>query len=526
MARSRLAPATLFVNGKFVTLSHSRPRASALLAEDGRISSIGSNAEVKRSAPRGVEKVDLKDRYVVPAFNDCHTHFIQMGVDSMTVDLSRTHSLNEALRLMRKAASTKPKGEWVIGTSWQESAWPNGRFISKGDLDDYCPDHPAVAYRVCGHLCSVNSKAILELGMDAATPEVGLDVHGNLTGILTEGAVSICRDATEPDAKVRAKGLVLATKKAHRLGATSVTDNGSTADLATYIVAARKGTLGVRVSFNMPYATLDSLQSTSISTGLGDHWLRLGGLKVFCDGALGARSAALSKPYSDDPRNKGMFVHKRAELDDLTERANRSGLQLAVHAIGDRGIGVAIESIASALKSHPRKDHRHRIEHLELPSRAHIRAMRRLGIIASMQPNFIGEWGGTEGMYRSRLGLGRTSRNNPFREVLDERVRLVFGSDCMPFSPLYGIASAVNAPFQSQRISPLEGIVAYTRDAAFSSFEEGVKGTLEEGKVADFTVLSGDPLVRKELRSMTVLATVAAGRFVYRSGNGPGPAGS
>ena len=465
---------------------------------------------------RGTVKIDLKGRHVVPGFNDCHTHFVQMGVDSTTVDLSCTGSLDEALALIRKASVKIPEGNWLVATGWRESAWPDGRFISKRDLDKCCPGRPAVAYRICGHLCSVNSKAFSELSMDSNTPGAEVTPGGELTGILTEGAVGVCRNATNPDAKARLAGLEAATRKAHKLGVTSVTDNGSTEDLATYMSAARAGTLEVRVSFNMPSSSFESIRSMGISTGLGDQWLRLGGLKIFCDGALGARSAALSKPYADELGNRGMFVRERSALDELTARANEAGLQLAIHAIGDMGIEAAIQSIASALKSNPRKDHRHRIEHLELPTSAHLRKMRSLGLVASMQPNFIGEWGGMEGMYRARLGIARTRRNNPFREVLDNGVKLVFGSDCMPFSPLYGMVSAADAPFPSQQISPLEALAAYTRDAAYSSFEEDAKGTLQPGKMADFVVLSADPVSREGLRSQSILMTVVGGRIVYR----------
>ncbi len=520
MRKPRGSRATVFLNGKILTLSSARARASAVLVEDGRVSSIGSTSAVLHDAPKGVAKVDLAGNYVVPGFNDCHTHFIHMGVDYSTVDLSHTRSLEEALQLIRNRAKKLPEGKWLVATGWSESAWPSGRFIARSDLDKCCPGRPAVAYRICMHLCSVNSKAISELALDSSVEGAEVDAHGHLTGVLTEGAVDICHEATSPDSRARLAGLEAATRRAYELGVTSVTDNGSTADLATYMSAARSGRLRIRVCFNMPTNSLESLHSAAISTGLGDHWLRLGGLKVFCDGALGARSAALSRPYADDPRNKGMFVRSRSDFDEITSRANETGLQLAIHAIGDKGIEVAIKSIEAALRSHPRDDHRHRIEHLELPSRAHIKRMRKLGIIASMQPNFIGEWGGTKGMYCSRLGLERTKRNNPFREILDAGVRLVFGSDCMPFSPQYGLVSAANAPFPSQRITPLEAISAYTKDAACSTFEEDAKGTLEPGKLADFAVLSGDPTAPRGLASVSVLMTVLDGRIVYRAGAG------
>jgi len=358
--------------------------------------------------------------------------------------------------------------------------------------------------------------AITLLGIDEKTPEVELDSSGNVTGVLTESAVSIAREAVKPDKDRKAKGLALAIRRAHSLGVTSVQDNGGPSDFDAYRRAERAGKLGVRIWMNTPTDSLDSRIELALSTGVGSERLRVGGLKIFCDGALGARTAALSDPFADDPRNSGMYVHERKDLDDVVSRANEADIQLAIHAIGDAAIGTTIGSIESALERNPRKDHRHRIEHLELPTKGHLTQMRKLRIVASMQPNFIGEWGGTDGMYVSRLGKARASRNNPFNEVLQARVKLVFGSDCMPFSPLYGIHSAVNAPYPAQRISAVDAISAYTRDAAYASFEEDSKGTLSVGKYADFAVLSGDPFEKSEdISSIEVLGTVVGGEVVF-----------
>jgi len=209
-------------------------------------------------------------------------------------------------------------------------------------------------------------------------------------------------------------------------------------------------------------------------------------------------------------------VHREGVLERIVHEANEADIQLAIHAIGDRGIDAVIKSVASALEKHPRKEHRHRIEHLELPSNQHLLRMHRLRMVASMQPNFIGEWGGTDGMYVARLGKKRASRSNPLRDVLKSKVRLAFGSDCMPLSPLYGIHSAVNAPYPSQRISIFEAVAAYTRDAAFASFEEHLKGTLSEGKLADFIVLSRNPFENtRNISDNTVLKTIIGGNVVF-----------
>jgi predicted amidohydrolase YtcJ len=515
--KARCADA-VFYNGRIYTMDQGKRSARAIAVSDGEIVEVGGDDDVKRVAPRGCRKVDLGGKVVLPGFIDCHTHFIQMGVDAMNVDLAHTSTIDEALHLMREASKKIPEGEWVIGAGWKESGWKDGRFVTAKDLDAACPRHPAVAHRVCGHMSTVNSRAISILGIDRKTPEVDVDSSGRLTGILRESAVSIPHLATAPDRTTRSKALAIATRRAHSLGVTSIDDNGQPEDFETYRTAEGEGKLKVRVWYNTPSETLDSMLSMGLSTGVGSNMLKLGGLKVFCDGALGARTAAISEPYDDDPGNKGMFVHERVELDETVSKANEAGIQLAIHAIGDQGIEAAISSLSSALDRFQRKDHRHRIEHLELPSREHLKTMRRRRIIASMQPNFVGEWGGTEGMYVSRLGRKRASRNNPFKEVLSLGVRLVFGSDCMPLGPLYGIHSAVNAPFEVQRLSPLEAIAAYTRDAACASFEEDAKGTISVGKLADLVVLSGDPLTSpNKIASLRVVKTIISGEVVYGS---------
>lgn len=506
----------VFYNGTVYTLDPDIGVARAVAVSGGRIIAVGSDSEIKGSAPRGCDKYDLGGKVVLPGFIDSHTHFVNMGVDMMNVDLMSTRSLDEAVAKMKAGAKKAHEGEWVIGAGWSESRWGGGRFLMREDLDSCCPDRPAVAHRICMHMCSLNSKAIELLGLDAGKPGVEADATGRLTGVVKESAVNIVRSATAPDRAKNAKALALATRRAYSLGVTSVQDNGSPEHLGVYIAAERAGKLGVRVTFNVPSERLGSMLDLSLSSGLGSDLLRIGGVKMFCDGALGARTAALSEPYSDDPGNSGMLVQPAEALDEMAAKASQAGIQLVVHAIGDKGIEATLSSIEAALKSSPVRDHRHRIEHLELPSREHLRRMRRLRIIASMQPNFVGEWGGTNGMYYSRLGEGRAVRNNPFREILDSKVKLVFGSDCMPFSPLYGIISAVNAPHAAQRISVEEAVAAYTRDAAYASFEEGLKGTVTPGKHADLVVLSSDPFRDPEsLRSTTVLKTVVGGDVVY-----------
>ena len=502
-----------FYNCRVHTLARGKATAQAIAFEDGRITSIGTNEEILACAPRGFDAVDLKGRTVLPGFIDCHTHFISMGVYA---DLSGASNLKEALAKMKDQAKVTPEGDWVVGSGWKETAWVSGRYITKEDLDACCPDHPAIAYRNLVHFASVNSAAISELGIDAKTDGAETDSFGNLTGILRENAVLVATSGSEPNRARKLEGLKSATAKAHSFGVTSIQDMGEQGDFGVFKMAERKGVLRIRVWFSTPASDIDSRLARHARMGTGSDWLKLGGVKVFCDGSLGARTAALKKPYSDDPGNKGMFIHTEEELKNIVSKANNAGFQLAVHAIGDYAIEQTVSYIAEALKGTPRSNHRHRIEHLSMPSQSVLQRMQKLRIIASMQPNFVGEMFDMHSMYLARLGPRRIRCSNPYEKVLESRVKLIFGSDCEPLSPLYGIQSATNAPYAAQRISESDAVASYTKNAAFGSFEEAAKGTLEVGKFADFVVLSGDLLGNsKKASSIQVLKTVVGGDVVF-----------
>ena len=507
---------TVFYNGRVMTFEPDKKTVRAIAVSDGEIIAVGSDAEMRRSAPRGADKLDLGGKTVVPGFIDSHTHFLQMGVDALSVDLFNTKSKAEALSLLKAAAGRTPEREWVIGANYRDSNWSEGGFLTRKDIDEHCPKHPVVAHRICGHLSSVNSKGIDAAGITKETSGAVVTTSGELTGVVTEAGVSVLRAATASNRQKKMRGLRHAIRKAHSLGVTSVQDNGAQGDLNVFREAEEKNKLKIRIWYNTPSASLDSLTSIGVTSGMGSEWLKLGGVKIFCDGALGARTAALGEPFADDPGNKGMFIHERGDLDEMARIANDAGIQLVIHAIGDEGIEAALSSIERALDRNSRKDHRHRIEHLELPRPDHIDRMRKHKVIASMQPNFVGEWSGIDGMYVERLGPERACRNNPFKDILGAKVKLVFGSDCMPFSPLYGIRSAVNAIYPCQRLTVEEAFHGYTREAAFASFEEHSKGTIAVGKVADFVVLSDDPFKNEAvLDSVSVLKTVLAGEVVF-----------
>ena len=310
--------------------------------------------------------------------------------------------------------------------------------------------------------------------------------------------------------------LKLATKKAHMLGVTSVHDaHVDNKQIKAYRKLHESRQLNIRVSMMPGVEYLDEIIDLGLGQGFGDNRLRLGAVKILSDGSIGAETAALKEPYLDNPKEQGMLVWVKDELEEVVLKAHENDIQLAIHAIGDRAVELVLDCFEKA-NVEEKKNLRHRIEHCEMLSQEQVEKMAELDLVASMQPNFVGEWGLPGGMYGTRLGKERAAAMNPFALLKEARVKMAFGSDCMPFGPLYGVHWAVNAPFPSQRISPEDAFKAYTIGGAYASFEEGYKSTIEEGKLADMVMLDGDPFADpSSIKDMTVQLTIFDGKIVY-----------
>ncbi len=508
----------VLVGGKIFTSSRARPWAKALAVRGDRILAVGTDVQVERWSGRGTRTADLHGGAVMPGFIDAHAHMADAATEFGWTHLDGTASMAAAIERMRALAKRTPPGKWLIGVDWDEAKWPERRYFLRGDLDRVSTEHPVVAVRIDGHMGCTNSKA-LELAADLVQMAgVEKDAAGQPTGVLKEDPFYILHERFTPSDAVLDAGLRKMAQKAHRLGITSVHDIVGARQLRAYQKAHRRGTLGLRVYALPRDDLLDSLVASGLSTGLGDPWLRIGAIKIFTDGSLGAYTAALREPYLGSSGNRGVLVHSNEDLRTRYLKADRSGFQTATHALGDAAILQAVDTWGSILKEHPRRDHRHRIEHLELPDDDVLGRMKTLGLLASCQPNFIGQWSGPGDVYETRLGKERTAGNNPYRRILGRRIPLCFGSDGMPYGPLYGIHSAVNGFFPDQCIPVDEAIRAYTAGGAYASFEEREKGTLEPGKLADFVVLGGDPFEEPDrIKDLPVLSTWIGGTCVFRS---------
>ncbi|UCH57244.1 MAG: amidohydrolase [Candidatus Bathyarchaeota archaeon] len=495
---------------------------SVVLVKDGLIIAVGERGEVE--IQEGAEIIEASGMTVLPGLIDAHTHFLWMGLRMMrTIDLSDTRSIEETVEKVRRKLEETKKGEWMLGRGWDDSKWEERRFVNKWDLDPFSPDNPVVLTRICGHMVTLNSRALEIAGITRETPnpiggQIDKGDDGEPTGVLRDA-----RQLINPFIPLATEGQVIegirrACDHALSLGCTGIHDAGLRgSEIKAYQDALEQGVLKIRVTIMWRVELSDSMEALGFQTGFGNEMIRLGPAKLFIDGSLGARTAALFDPYEDDPSTKGLLMMPAEKLNEKVKRIHRLGSQVAVHAIGDYGIELAINAVEEALRDSPRKDHRHRIEHCEILSSSQIERIKQLSIVASVQPNFVCEWSGPDGLYEARLGKRRLRQNNPYRALLDEGVRIPFGSDCIPLHPLYGIHSAVNHPIRNSRISLEEAVKGYTLDAAYASFEEDLKGSVESGKLADIVILERDltEVQAQEIKDIPVYMTIIGGKILY-----------
>jgi len=518
------------INGNVLTMDN--PEAEAIGIAKGKICTVGSNDRICKMASDKTEILDLKGKIVLPGFIDCHTHFLQMGISLSHLDLRGLSSIDDVLQRLEERAKNTQKGAWIIGHRWDESKWREGRYINRFDLDKVTPDNPVMLKRMDGHLWVVNTRGLEAAAISDDDPGVEMDISiGEPTGLLRWGAKNLVAKCIVPGHADMIDGLKLASDEALKNGVTTV--NEFVANIPIYQEAVESGNLSVRVYMGMGEDifsgkgkigsagySMDFAESLEDSKASGGAILKPGPVKMFTDGSIGARTAALFEPYNDDPATNGQLA---ADPDDLLNRVRKVhllGKQLAIHAIGDRGISTLLDVFEHVLKENPRNNHRHRIEHAEVLNDDLMDRIRELELILSVQPNFIGEWGAPGELYEKRVGP-RYREMNPLKEIMDRGIPMAFGSDCMPFGPLYGIWSAVNNPIKESRISIHEAICHYTMGGAFACFEEDVKGSVEVGKLADLVVLSATELLGNKINKIPVEMTFVGGRPYCVEGNKP-----
>jgi predicted amidohydrolase YtcJ len=525
-----------------------RPRASAVAIAGGRITALD---EVPAGATR---VVDLRGATVLPGFHDAHNHMIGFGMSLAEVDLrsSAAGRLDELYAAVARRAETTGPGDWVVGSGYDQNKL--GAHPHRDALDRAAPGRRVWLRHTSGHMCVVNSLVLSDLGLDtkpktaADMPggRVVTDSDGRPTGLLEERAQLLVGSLVYPYPLAElTEAIGRAAAQYLKEGITSCTEAGigggwvahSPAELAAYQAARDQGRLGIRVELMAAGEVLHSLGAHAadglvagldlgISTGFGDDWLRLGAVKIFADGSLVGRTAALNEDYAGDGGGRGYLQADAAELQAVIIAAHRSGWQVATHAIGDLAIDVVLDAYERALADYPRRDPRHRIEHFAVVQPGQVARAARLGVIAVPQGRFATELG--DGMLAA-VGPDRHDWLYRQRSLLEAGMVLPGSSDrpVVSGAPLLGIADMVNrrtasgAPFNpGEAITARQALYAYTRGSAYASRQEHVKGSIVPGMLADLVVLSEDPTAvsPERIGGLAVLATIVGGRCRYDAG--------
>jgi predicted amidohydrolase YtcJ len=437
------------------------------------------------------------------------------------LNLYRAHSIEDIKNRVAKRASGGPPDNWVLGRGWDQEKLRERRYPEKLDLDE-ATSKPVFLQRVCGHVAVANSSALSISGIDRNTsdPEGGVivkDAKGEPTGVLKERAIDLVQRRIRRNDDEARSAVVSASKRLTRLGLTSL--HCIIEDAQEYRTLKNlkdDGRIPQSIYAIMPANLIDHLISSGFSTEKGGDAIRIGGVKVYLDGSLGARTAALRDPYSDAPDSSGMLTLTRDQLHKLAIKAGKAGFQLCIHAIGDRAVETAIEELDEVFGPKHCRRLRHRIEHSSLVSPRLIAKMRKLGVVASVQPRFIY----SDSWAYDRLGSTRTRWLYPFSSMIGAGIPLAAGSDCPVEDPdpLEGVWSAVARPGldSSERLDVGQAISSYTTGASFASFSEDSRGTLDAGKVADMVVLDKDPFKSEpgDLRNIRVVSTIIGGEVV------------
>ncbi len=469
--------------------------------------------------------MDSDHRLIIPGLVDCHAHMTGFGKSLQTLNLRDVKSIREMQQRLRSHAEQNPEKRWILGGRWDQEKFSEKRYPTRWDLDAAVADRPVFLMRVCGHVGVANSKALQMAGVkkDAIKKRgsVDLDAHtGELNGLLREDALQFVWDAIpEPSLNELEEACLSASREAVKIGLTGVHwIVGSARELLTIQKLKFKEKLPVRVYLGIPVELLDEMVNLGLLTGFGNNMVKIGFVKILADGSLGAHTAALEKAYHDKLGTKGMMLFTQRRLNSMVSKAHKAGLQLAVHAIGDRAVKAVLKAYDKALKDNPREDHRHRIEHCSVLGRGLIRDMKSLKLIASIQPHFVVSdfWIG------KRVGKRRARWVYAFKTMLKEGIVLAAGSDCPvePLNPILGIWAAVaRKDFFQERLTVEEALRAYTINAAYASFDEDIRGTIEVGKLADLTVLSRDifHISADKIRTAEIEMTVVGGKIVYRA---------
>ena len=527
--------ADLIISGGLVWtgLSAGAPRAGNVAIADGKILAIDDDAGIARYVGPHTERLRADGGLVLPGFTDGHTHFVDGGFQLASVDLRDAATPAEFIRRIKRYATTLKPGEWILGGYWDHTLWPKQPLPRHDWIDSVTPNNPVFVNRVDGHEALANAAAMRAAGVtkDTPTPEGGeipRDAANEPLGIFKDRALDVIgRAVPEPSSERRDSALARALAHAASLGVTATAHmSASWADLASYRRLERAGRLTLRVALYLPLDDWRTVADSVRRAGSSDAWLKIGGLKGFMDGSAGSRTAYFFEPYSDSAGYRGLLQHPETDMRRWIGNADSAGLQIAVHAIGDRANAILLSIYDSVTQAHGPRDRRFRIEHAQHLRPGDIPSFGRLRVIASMQPYHAiddGRW------VERRIGPVRIKTTYAFRTLLDTGAKLAFGSDWTVASldPVLGVYAAVtrrtldgNNPggwVPEQKISVGEALRAYTAGNAFATFDEATRGVLAPGYDADVVVLDRNlfAVAPDSIDQARVRYTIAGGKIVY-----------
>jgi len=518
-------------------------RGEAIAVLGDRIQAVGKNADIAKLKGPQTQVVDLGGHFVMPGFNDAHLHLADAGRQKLNVDLSGVKTLDEFRKRVLAKVEAAKSGEWILGGGWDETTWPVKVLPSRWDLDKISGGHPVFLDRVDGHLAVANTRALQLANVTLASrdPEGGQidrDANGQPTGILRDTAQqAVTAVIPQPTSDQRRRGIEVALADLAAHGVTSAQDySPDWQNFQIYEEIEKEGKLTARISEWLPFDDpIEELQKKRDSHPQSDLMLHTGMLKGFMDGSLGGHTAALLAPYADDPKNSGLPRYEAAKLNGMAKQRILAGFQLGFHAIGDKGIQMALDAYAEAETAAREQkvkaanggdDFRLRVEHAQVTTSAQITRFKELKVIASMQPSHVltdMRWA------QDRLGPKRAATSYAWAAFLNQGVPLAFGTDypVEPVIPFRGLYAAVTRKsesgkqdyFSEQKLTMDQAIAAYTTGSAFAEFEEKEKGKLAPGMLADFVVLDRDvtATAAEKVLATKVLRTVVGGKTVYEA---------
>lgn len=540
----------IYYNGNIITMETaedgSLQRAEAMLVRDGRYVATGNNDEIRAMGKAcSAEEIDLQGRTVLPAFTETHMHVLSLGMYLRDINLTSATSIGQAIEISRKYIEDRqiPAGRWIRSRGWNHDHFTDEkRFLNRYDLDKISTEHALAFTRTCGHVISVNSKALELMGMSQSCTQVEggvieVDENGKPLGIFCEAARKLVLDAIPEETEESLRELIrLASEHALAHGITEImTDdfkdvpNNFQKVIDTYMKLKEEGNLNIRIYEQCNLPSVEKLQSfldKGYGTGWGDAYFKLGPFKVLQDGSLGARTALMRKPYADDPSTCGVQVFEQDDLNAMVELAQKNNMQIAIHAIGDGAIQSVQDAIERAQKMYPREDERHGIIHCQITDLEMIDRFRRMKLIAYIQPIFLNY---DLNIVEDRVGKELAATSYAWKSYNDCGVVTAGGSDC-PVESLdimENIYSAVTRKdltghpaggwHPEQNLTVEEALRCFTVNAAYASFSENEKGSIREGKFADFVVLDKDILSVNpdDIRYIKILRTYRDGKLVY-----------